>query len=104
MPLARLRKSMSKKKSKKKTKVKYIDDGRTIADMSGTSRTNVFLGGTSGGLKGRGSRRAPLKDQAKTFFGAMKMMFFPMLITMGILTIAFIILYIMMVSSSILTA
>ena len=95
---------MSNKKSKKKTKVKYIDDGRTIADMSGTSRSNVFLGGTSGGFKGRGSRRAPLKDQANTFFGAMKMMFVPMLITMGIITIAFIILYIMLITASIFTS
>lgn len=98
MPLARLRKSMSKKKNKKK--VKYIDDGRTIADMSGTSRPNVLLGGTSGGFNSKGGRRASLKDQAKTFFGAMRMMFIPMLITMGIMTLAFGIMYIILVMSS----
>ncbi len=96
MPPARLRRSMSKKKNKKE-KVKYIDDGRTIADMSGTSKMNVLLGGTSGNSRGRGGRRAPLKDQAKTFFGAMRMMFIPMLITMGIMTVAFGIMYVILV-------
>ena len=97
MPPARLRRSMSKKKNKKKEKVKYIDDGRTIADMSGTSKMNVLLGGTSGNSRGRGGRHAPLKDQAKTFFGAMRMMFIPMLITMGIMTVAFGIMYVILV-------
>ena len=96
MPLARLRKSMSKKKNKKKDKIKYIDDGRTLADMSGTSRMNVFLG-SGNERRGRGGRRAPLKDQAKTFFGAMRMMFVPMLIMMGIITVAFGIMYVVLV-------
>ncbi len=67
------------KNKKKKEKIKYIDDGRTIADMSG--------------LYGKGRpaprKKGSFKEQRKTFFEAMKLMFVPMLITMGIITVAF---------------
>ncbi len=69
---------MSKdKKKKKKQKVTYIDDGRSLADMSGLG------GGRLGNYHGSRS------DQMKTFFSAMKMMVKPMLVTMGIITVAF---------------
>ena len=88
---------MSKKKNKKKEKIRYIDDGRTIADMSGTSKANIFLGGTVKGGRRRDSSRSSLKEQSKTFFGAMRMMFVPMLVTMGIITVAFGIVYVVLV-------
>ena len=88
---------MSKKKNKKKEKVKYIDDGRTIADMSGTSRSNLFLGGTVQNGRGGDPLRSSRKDQVKTFVSAMKRMVVPMLVTMGIITVAFGIMYVALV-------
>ncbi len=74
---------MSKKK--KKEKITYIDDGRTIADMSSV-----------GGTKRGGGARGSLKEQKATFFKAMRMMFVPMLIVMGFITIAYLIAYLML--------
>lgn len=78
--------SKKKKKQKPKEKVRYIDDGRTIADMSGTGKMSPLLGSS-------GKKRASFKEQWKTYISAVKMMFFPMLVVLGILTIAFIIMY-----------
>ncbi|MBQ8689454.1 MAG: hypothetical protein IJ515_03725 [Clostridia bacterium] len=83
---------MSKNKKKKKEKVTYIDDGRTIADMSGTGKINPLIGGTSKSSE-RGKRRATVREQWKTYTEAVKMMFFPMLVVLGILTVAFLIMY-----------
>ncbi len=78
---------MSKDKKKKKQKVKYIDDGRSIADMSA-------LNGGKKHSQGRAS--GSFSDQAKTFFGAMRMMFKPMLVAMGIITAAFFIMWVLL--------
>lgn len=75
---------MSSKKKKKKEKIIYIDDGSTIADMSSVR----------GSSKGRA--RGSLKEQGKTFLGAMRMMFVPMLVVMGIITIAYLVLYLLL--------
>ncbi len=75
-----------KKKKKKKEKVKYIDDGRTIADMSPLYGNRKNLGNTGG----------TMKDKAHTFFSAMRMMFVPMLIMMGIITAAYFIVWLML--------
>lgn len=81
---------MSKKNSKKKEKIKYVDDGRTIADMSGTSRSNLLLG--NGSLSSpRGKRRASTKEVWQTYWAAVKTMVFPMLVVMMIITAAFLI-------------
>ena len=77
---------MSEKK-RKKEKVVYIDDGRTIADMS-----NV-----TGGLrlqmpprvKYRPSPR--VRDVLRTYFSAVRMMFLPMLVVIGFIAAAFLI-------------
>ena len=74
---------------KKKEKITYVDDGRTIADMSGVG------GFTAPEKRPRYYPRASLKEQLKTFFGAMRMMFVPMLVvTAGILLI-YVILYVL---------
>ena len=80
---------MSKKNSKKKEKITYIDDGRTIADMSGTSRTNPLLGGSRSSE--RGKRRASTREIWQTYFAAVKTMLLPMIVTMMIITAAFLI-------------
>lgn len=71
---------------KKKEKITYIDDGRTIADMSGVS-SGPRLGGS-------GSRPAPdPKEVWKTYWGAVKMMFVPMLVVVCAIVILYMILY-----------
>jgi hypothetical protein len=86
---------MSKKNSKKKEKIKYIDDGRTIADMSGTSRSNPLLGNSSLSSP-RGKSRASAKEAWQTYWAAVKTMFFPMLVVMMIITAAFLIVALML--------
>ena len=76
---------MSDKKNKKE-KVKYIDDGRTIVDMSA-------LGGGCRNLPPL--QRASLKEQAKTYFTTVKMMLVPMFIVMGAICIIFGILWLL---------
>ena len=75
--------SDSKKKKKKAT---YIDDGRTIADMSA-------LGGTS---KLPPLQRSSLKEQAKTYFTTVKLMIIPMLIVMACICVVFGLLYLLL--------
>ncbi len=69
---------MSDKKPKKE-KVIYIDDGRTIADMSGLApRRDWFKKGTT----------SSFKDIWRTYFSAVKMMIKPMLVVLGFITAA----------------
>ena len=86
---------MSKKNSKKKEKIRYIDDGRTIADMSGTSRANPLLGNSSISSP-RGKRRASTREVWQTYWAAVKTMFFPMLVVMMIITVAFLLVALML--------
>jgi hypothetical protein len=85
---------MADKKKKKKEKVKYIDDGRTLYDMSGTSRTSVFLGGKNDGKNKK--TRSTRREEFNTFVTTMRQMVLPMFIVMGIITVAFGILYLLL--------
>ena len=79
-------KDKSKKKKDKKEKVTLIDDGRSIADMS-----------SLGGGKGKnGQYRAPMREQFKTFRDAQRAMLLPMLAVLGIIALAFIVVYILL--------
>ena len=86
---------MSKKKKVKKEKITYIDDGCTIVDMTGVTGKKSAGGSETKQMSGNGSKpaaglryRASLKEQADTFFAAMKMMFVPMLVVIcGIIII-----------------
>ena len=69
---------------KKKEKVKYIDDGRTIADMS-----NV---GPYGGYNGRRSN-STFREKWRTYWQAVKLMFIPMLVVIGIISISYLLMY-----------
>lgn len=80
---------MSDKKKKKKPKITYIDDGSTIADMSGTSRLGAFGTRTSDPLKIK--KRSTFKEQWTTYFQAVRMMILPMFIMIGIICVAFLI-------------
>ena len=69
---------------KKKEKVTYIDDGRTLADMSGV---------TGGFTTRKPLYRASFKEQWKTYWSAVKMMFVPMLVAIAALCIIYVLLY-----------
>ena len=77
-------------KNKKKEKTVYIDVGSSIADMSALSKglSRDKLGGSR-----RLGGRPTFKECFKTYIEAVKMMIKPMFITIGIITIAFLIIY-----------
>ena len=72
-------------KKKKKEKVKYIDDGRTIADMS------MLRGGNKTDDKGYVRPPSTAKDKWNTYWAAVRSMLIPMFITIGIITVIFLI-------------
>ena len=74
------------KNKEKKPKVKYIDDGRTIADMSALRGVDKRYTGPKGGF------RASLN----TYWNAVKLMFVPMMVTIGIICLAFLIMWLML--------
>ena len=78
---------MSKKKEKKE-KVRYYDDGRTVADMSGVKDRRL-----PGGDPLR--PRASAKEQWQTYWNAVKMMFGPMLVVLVGICIIYMILYLL---------
>ena len=65
---------------KKKEKITYVDDGRTLADMSGFSGSR---------LGHRNPSASTFKDKWNTYWAAVKMMFLPMLATMGAICVLF---------------
>ena len=73
-------------KKKKKPKVKYIDDGRTIADMSALSGVDKRYTGPKGGFR----------EQLTTYWNTVKLMFVPMLVTIGIILLAFFIMWLIL--------
>lgn len=87
---------------KKKKKVIYYDDGRTIADMSNLYGTKKVDDGDEPTYKGNphafgGYRPGHTpKDWAKTYWNSVKTMFLPMLATLGIISAAFLILWILL--------
>ena len=70
---------------KKKEKITYIDDGRTLADMSGvpSSRLN----------RDAWKSNSTAKQKWETYWNAVKRMFLPMLATIGALVVIYFILY-----------
>jgi hypothetical protein len=74
--------SMGKKK--KKDKITYIDDGRTIADMSGVTGNRKF--------SSTGTTSSP-KEIWNTYWTAVRMMFKPMLVVIGFLVVLYVLAY-----------
>lgn len=72
---------------KKKEKITYVDDGRTLADMSGLSNNR-------NNWTKRGTTSSP-KDIWRTYWCAVKMMVKPMLVTIGFICAVFLILSIL---------
>ena len=80
-----------KNKKQKKNKPVYIDDGSTIADMSG-----IRGSGRSHRSRNQSAPRASFKEIFKTYTDAVRMMFFPMLAVLGIIALAYLIVYIIL--------
>ncbi len=72
---------------KKKEKITYIDDGRTIADMSGVKS------GPRLGDRNPYRPRPKAKDVWKTYWAAVKMMLTPMLVVIVGLCVIYMIVY-----------
>ena len=86
---------MANTPKKKKEKITWVDDGRTIADMSGIGRKGYTDPNTN--RHGRPSRyHAPLKEQLRTFFDAMGFMLLPTLAIVGLLIVTFLIVYLLL--------
>lgn len=78
-------------KKNKKEKIIYVDDGRTLADMSGVSP------GPRLGNRNPARVRPGAKEVWKTYFTAVKMMFVPMLVVIcGLIIIYMILAFIFM--------
>ena len=88
-------KSKEKNTKKKKEKIIYVDDGRTIADMSALNGKKREKGAKEA-PKANYLGKATIKEQLETYFGAVKLMFLPMLAVLGVLAVAFVILYIIL--------
>ena len=94
---------MAKKEKKKRDKVVWIDDGRTIADMSNLPTRGIGRSLSDANPKRKMSEterqfnRSGLinKDHLATYLAAVRMMFLPMLATIGIISLAFLILYVL---------
>ena len=72
-------------KKKKKEKVKYIDDGRSLADMS------AFRNGPKKDENGYVRPPSTAKDKWVTYWSAVRSMLIPMFITLGVITAIFVI-------------
>ncbi len=76
-------------KKEKKEKVKYYDDGRSIADMSGVRGSRL----TNSARYRSGSTA---KEKWETYWSAVKMMIPPMLVVVVGLGVAYMILYLIL--------
>ncbi|MBQ9116504.1 MAG: hypothetical protein IJY04_05730 [Clostridia bacterium] len=92
----------------KKEKIIYIDDGSTIADMTGVGRgkKSSVEGSDNAARNGAAQPKkkvasAPVRIRPtfgecfKTYIESVKMMFLPMLVTLGIISVAFLLLWLM---------
>lgn len=79
-------------RKKKKEKVRYVDDGRTIADMSafGSPKKEELI--TPPERAGKPRWRLIVSD----YFDSVKMMLLPMLAFVGLLAVAFLVVWLVL--------
>ena len=79
-----------KQKKPKKEKIRYIDDGSTVVDMQPLEEANRRPGQKprTPGAKGT------LREQMRTYFAAVRLMLVPMLVTLGLIFVSFLITWI----------
>ena len=70
---------------KKKEKITYVDDGRTLADMSGLSGPRL--------TRSSAKPKTRAKEIWATYLNAVKMMFLPMLAVIGGLVVLYGVMY-----------
>ena len=75
------------KNKKQKKKEVYVDDGSRIADMSALD---------SYGFRARGGSSSTFKEKFQTYIRTVKLMLLPMLVTIGISTAAYLLLYLLL--------
>lgn len=75
---------------KKKEKITYVDDGRTLADMSG-------VGGSRLTDRNPYRPRPAFKEVWKTYWSAVKMMVKPMLVVIAALCVMYLLAYLALV-------
>lgn len=87
-------KNKNKKKSPKpkKEKIVWVDDGSTIADMSGVGRKKKTQSPRYDASR-QDKKPSRMRDAANTYFATARMMVIPMLITMGIICLVFLLLW-----------
>ena len=73
---------------KKKEKIVYVDDGRTIADMS------AVTGGRRYAPRSPYVPRPSFKEVWKTYWNAVRMLFAPMMVVVAGMGIVYLILYV----------
>ena len=71
---------------RKKEKIIWVDDGRTVADMSGVP-------GSRASSRDSSRYSASMREKLGTFFDAMGFMLLPTLAMVGILIVTFLIVY-----------
>lgn len=94
---------MAKKEKKKRERTVWIDDGRTIADMSSLPSRGLGKSLSDAAPKREMSEtekqfykaQPKWREYLATYFAAVKMMFLPMLAVIGVICLAFLILYIL---------
>ncbi len=74
-------------KKPKKEKVRYYDDGRSLADMSN-------VGGPRLSGRSKYEPRSSAKEKWETYWRAVKMMFVPMLVVIGALCVIYMLVYV----------
>ena len=74
------------KDKNEKSKEKYVDDGSTIVDMSALDNYGFRAGGS----------KSTFKEKFKTYIDTVKLMIIPMLVTIGIITAAYLLLYLLL--------
>ena len=75
------------KDKSEKSKEKYVDDGSTIVDMSALDNY---------GFRAHGGSKSTFKEKFKTYIDTVKLMIIPMLVTIGIITAAYLLLYLLL--------
>ncbi|MBR2024577.1 MAG: hypothetical protein IKA02_02070 [Clostridia bacterium] len=80
---------------KKKNKVTYVDDGRTIADMSGVNGMKKTPK-NSDKFERLDRPDSSFKAQWNTYWSTVKSMLLPMLVVIGIICVAFGLMYILL--------
>ncbi len=72
---------------KKKEKIVWVDDGRTIADMSGLESTRPRMAKTS--------TPSRFRDIWRTYWDATRMMLLPTLVAAGAMGVIYLVLYLL---------